>query len=180
MIFNVAGLLTDQVGATRRGQLAEERLVSGGVEFTGIEGGVTLMRTDRTILVSAEVEATAITECSRCLEKATVEIDLEFEEEFVPLNSDLVGSKWEDGSDETFDSSLLIDDHNQLDLTEAIGQAMAASMPIAPLCRENCKGICPVCWRNRNEFDCECDQLPIDPRWASLASLNPESAKSPE
>ena len=180
MIFNVAGLLTDKVGATRRGQLAEERLVSGDFAFTGIEGDVTLMRTDRTILVTAGLGATANTECSRCLEKATVEIDLEFEEEFVPLNSDLVGSNWEEDSDEEFDPTLLIDEHNQLDLTEAIGQALEASMPIAPLCREDCKGICPVCWKNRNESDCECDQVPIDPRWASLASLNPGSAQSPE
>lgn len=180
MIFNVAGLLTDTVGATRRGQVAEERLVSGGVEFTEIEGDVTLMRTDRTILVTAEVTASVGIECSRCLEPATLDVEIEFEEEFTPLNGDLVGDRANESAESTFDPALLIDDRNQLDLTEALGQGMAAALPIAPLCMDDCRGICPVCWRNRNESNCECDQLPIDPRWASLASLDMRSAKSPE
>ena len=180
MIFNVAGLLTDTVGATRQGQLEEERLVSGGVEFTQVEGDVTLMRTDRTILVTGEAAAMARIECSRCLEPATLEVEIGFEEEFTPLNSDLVGGSENEGAESTFDPALLIDDRNQLDLTEALGQAMAASLPIAPLCTEGCKGICPGCWRNRNESNCDCDQRPTDPRWATLASFDMGSAESPE
>lgn len=180
MIFNVAGLLTDMVGATRRAELAEQRLVAGNTEFTGIKGDVTLMRTDRTVLVTAKVTAAVSIECSRCTAPAAIGVDLEFEEEFTPTNADLLGNQWDEYTETDYDPALLIDERNQLDLAEALGQAMEAALPIAPLCSEECRGICPVCWTNRNETDCDCEQLPMDPRWEALASLDLGSAKSPE
>jgi uncharacterized protein len=43
-------------------------------------------------------------------------------------------------------------------------------LPMAPLCRDDCAGLCPQCGANRNEGDCGC-VAPRDPRWANLDVL---------
>ncbi len=82
MIYNVAGLLGDPVGSTKRHQIEDERLSGERHAFEGIGGPVNLLKTDRTVLVSAEITATAQAMCSRCLETAIVEINARIEEEF--------------------------------------------------------------------------------------------------
>ena len=39
------------------------------------------------------------------------------------------------------------------------------------LCKEDCKGLCPICGTNRNTNDCNCESRQIDPRFAALAAL---------
>jgi uncharacterized protein len=103
---------------------------------------------------------------------------VELEEEFYPLNSDLMGGGRHMGDDGLLDPSLVIDERNALDLSEVVGQALAGSMPIAPLCSAACAGICPTCSVNRNLKPCYCDQTPTDPRWAELARLVSGAANS--
>ena len=43
--------------------------------------------------------------------------------------------------------------------------------PMKVLCHESCKGICPVCGRNRNDGDCGCDTFVPDPRMAKLRDI---------
>jgi uncharacterized protein len=44
------------------------------------------------------------------------------------------------------------------------------AVPFAPLCREDCKGLCPQCGIDRNTGTCSCEP-PIDPRLAALKGL---------
>ena len=60
--------------------------------------------------------------------------------------------------DETIDLGLLARD------------AVVLELPMAPLCREDCAGLCVQCGANRNEGDCGC-VAPRDPRWANLDVL---------
>jgi uncharacterized protein len=64
--------------------------------------------------------------------------------------------------------SFTVDEHHVIDLTEAIRQYAEMKMPMKPLCRDDCAGICPSCGRNRNEGDCDCRRRETDPRWAVL------------
>lgn len=50
-------------------------------------------------------------------------------------------------------------------------EQVALGVPMKPLCRENCRGLCPVCGIDRNVESCDCAALAPDPRWAALASL---------
>lgn len=45
------------------------------------------------------------------------------------------------------------------------------SLPMKPLCREDCAGLCPQCGQDRNEGRCNCVTERVDPRWAALAVL---------
>jgi uncharacterized protein len=57
-----------------------------------------------------------------------------------------------------------------IDLGPVVHESILAELPLAPLCREDCRGLCPQCGIDRNEEDCSC-VAPRDPRWASLDVL---------
>jgi len=59
-----------------------------------------------------------------------------------------------------------------VDLEPLVHDAVLLELPQAPLCRADCRGLCPVCGANRNDEDCACE-APTDPRWAALDVLRP-------
>ncbi len=59
----------------------------------------------------------------------------------------------------------------QLDLAPMVHEAVMLELPLAPLCRPDCAGLCPVCGADRNEGDCGHDQRSTDSRWAALDEL---------
>lgn len=61
-------------------------------------------------------------------------------------------------------------DRDDLDLEPLVRDAVLLELPLAPLCRGDCAGLCPICGANRNEGDCGCRSEP-DPRWAALDVL---------
>ena len=63
-----------------------------------------------------------------------------------------------------------------VDLAELVRDAVVLELPLAPLCRQDCAGLCPVCGADRNDADCGCRPVG-DPRWATLDALRvPEEA----
>lgn len=57
-----------------------------------------------------------------------------------------------------------------IDLEPLIHDAGFLELPLAPLCREDCQGLCAYCGIDKNEASCTC-QAPVDPRWATLENL---------
>ena len=95
-------------------------------------------------------------ECRRCLGEASGVVAAEVRELF------------ETGSDgeETYPV-----DHDQIDVEPLVRDAVLLELPLAPLCREACEGLCPVCGANRNDDDCGHEPDTRDPRWAALDDL---------
>lgn len=59
-----------------------------------------------------------------------------------------------------------------LDLSEVVLDCLFAELPVLPLCREDCLGICPSCGADRNQAPCACDRAPVaDPVWSALRAL---------
>ena len=58
-----------------------------------------------------------------------------------------------------------------VDLEPMLRDAIVLSLPSNPLCRPDCKGLCPVCGADRNELDCGHDGGRVDIRWGPLADL---------
>jgi uncharacterized protein len=50
-------------------------------------------------------------------------------------------------------------------------EQLQLNIPMKPLCRPDCQGLCPVCGIDRNSETCSCEEKSGDPRWAALASL---------
>ena len=90
--------------------------------------------------------------CDRCLTESTREQVHDFEEEF--------------------DKSEAVDE--LLDVTELLRDELLAGQPMKNLCREDCKGLCPVCGANLNEGECGCEKFFVDPRLAALKDFKLE------
>ena len=174
MIYNVAGLLKQQPGAVRKYGLADEYITAPDGGFRRVSGRARMTRTDRGILVQANLTGETSADCARCLEPADLVLALDLEEEFFPVNDDLgVDSSLLRGTDpgEAVIPEFWIDKGNSLDLGEPVRQAFISEVPIAPLCEPRCRGLCATCGANRNQEQCGCEESRIDPRFEALLAL---------
>ena len=172
MRYNVAQLLKGPTGARRQYDLKEE---SGNLDpelepIRPLLGTVTLMRTSQGILVTGKLRTALQVTCRRCLEPCSTEVELNLEEEFHPTVR-IAEAVLDEVPDEEYDEALLIDEHHTLDLSEVIRQGLWLAIPMESLCRPDCAGLCPHCGGNLNAGECQCDQIPTDPRWAALQAL---------
>ncbi|WP_322817962.1 DUF177 domain-containing protein [Tepidiforma sp.] len=162
MRFNVAGLLKAEVGASRRHRIEPEEPVH--------RGSVEIVRVPRGVLVRCEAEVLIDALCSRCLVAFAYPERVRFEE-FFRQQVDLVDGRWLEPIEGEDEDTFLIDLNNEIDITEAVRQYTVMAAAMQPLCRPDCPGLCPECGTDLGVEVCECERSPIDPRWASLLSL---------
>lgn len=172
MRYNVAQLLKGPTGSCRRYDLNEEiRNLDPEIRpLRPLAGSITLMRTSQGILVTGSLTTVIEGSCNRCLEPATARVEFELEEEFHPTNP-IADAPIDKIPAEEQDEALLIDEHQILDLSEVVRQALWLGAPMEMLCRPDCAGLCPSCGGNRNLGECQCEQAPVDPRWGALGAL---------
>ena len=71
-----------------------------------------------------------------------------------------------------FTVSVEVDEKTEfVDLTDELRQSIILSLPSYPVCREDCRGICPTCAKNLNEGPCACRREERDSRWGALDAL---------
>jgi len=153
MEINVAQQLRSAIGSVRDYEVSEVIDVSGDGNGSPVQGKVSLIRTDRGILVKAKLESEVELSCSRCLNLFNCPIILNIEEEYFPT-IDMVSGAHLPVPDEP--GSFTIDERHILDLTEAVRQCALLAIPMKPLCREDCVGLCPNCGHNLNQGLCSC------------------------
>lgn len=168
--FNVAQLLKEPIGATRDYAIVApiRHLLPELSDAEPLVGDVHLLRTDRGILVEGTLSGQVVVPCSRCLADVTVPVTVEVEEQFQPTVDVVRGTFLEVDED---DEALLIDEHHILDLSEVLRQEVLLEVPMQPLCRPDCAGLCPICGQDLNEGPCACSEADGDARWADLGSL---------
>ncbi len=125
-------------------------------EGSEVEADLVLESVFGGVAATGVVRAPWTGECRRCLAPASGVVEVRALEHF---------TEGGDGSD-----TYPLTDHG-IDLEPMIHDAVLLELPLAPLCTEQCKGLCPNCGANRNEDPCSCDQSPPDPRWAALGAL---------
>ena len=169
MRLNVAQLLKESTGATRSITLDEPLLDQDGNALGDVTGELKLTKTDRGIWVSGKVAIEVADTCSRCLKRISITVPAKVDDEYLPP-VDLVTGQRLRYDDEVEADTNSIDEHNELDLSETLRQYRLAGLPLAPLCKEDCKGICPQCGANLNEETHDCEPE-MDPRWGKLREL---------
>jgi DUF177 domain-containing protein len=152
----------------RRGEVA----LAGPLDEAGIDPGrsvvpagaeaecdVTLVPFEGGVDVDGTVRAPWAGICRRCAEPVSGELAIHVHERYA--DAPLAGPS---------DGELypIVDD--ELDLGPLVRDAVVLELPMAPLCRPDCAGLCPRCGANLNEGDCGC-VAPRDPRWANLDVL---------
>jgi uncharacterized protein len=100
-------------------------------------------------------------------------IDVPFDVRYLPA-SDATGGEEREVAEEDLDTSVYRDD--QINLNEVLREQFYLALPMKPLCREDCAGLCPQCGINRNTGTCSCATEFEDPRLAPLRGLKRDNA----
>lgn len=119
-----------------------------------------------TVFVTGRLLARVPQHCSRCLEPYTATVEPVVDTRFVPKPRES-GDEMELGAD---DLGTDVYDHGIVDLTALLETETTLLLPMKPLCRADCRGLCPICGGNRNIAECHCEVHVADPRWAPLRS----------
>jgi uncharacterized protein len=164
--INVAQQIKAPIGSERDYEVSEIIDIEGS--NATVQGKVRLTRTDRGILAKGTLRTEIELTCGRCLSLFNCPLTLNIEEEYFPTTEILTGAPLP-LPDEP--GSFTIDEHNILDLTEAVRQYAIMAIPMKPLCRKDCAGLCPTCGANLNQASCNCPPKPVDPRWSELSKL---------
>ena len=168
MRYNVAQLLKEPIGSSRSYEL-DENFAGPHRHADSVSGPVYMVRVHNGILVRATVEVRSHLICGRCLGEFPSASQLMVEEEFFPTLDPQSGRKMplpEDSEEAEF-----IDSNHVLDLTSLTNEYIITDMPMKPLCKSNCKGLCQSCGVNQNLESCNCASQTMDPRWQALADL---------
>ncbi len=129
----------------------DDRPVSGDMRAESVVEG---------ILVTGSFWASMSYQCARCLTHFGVPMSLEVCELFVAP-----------GHEAPSDDDAYRVSGKEVHLEPMLRDALALSLPLNPVCRESCAGLCSGCGRNLNDDTCICSDEDVDPRWADLAVL---------
>jgi uncharacterized protein len=109
------------------------------------------------IVASGRVRGRWSAVCSRCLTPLETDFDLHLREVF---EEDPV-------EEETYPLR-----NDEIDLEQPLRDVVVPELPLVPLCRTDCAGLCPTCGDNLNEGACDCPAVAPDPRWEVLRDLD--------
>ena len=127
-----------------------------------------IKRNGEEVLVRGHLAARVPQVCGRCLQAFTFRVAPEVGTRFAPSPR----GRRDEGRELTADD-LELDFYagDLLDLDRLIQTEVMLGLPMKPLCREECRGLCPVCGGNRNSNSCACGVQLSDPRLAALKTL---------
>lgn len=114
------------------------------------------------LLMEGNFSLTLLMTCDRCLQDVTVPLTVEFSHQ---VNSPEKEKDTQEEEEQSFMSGY------ELDVDVLINNEILINMPVKVLCREDCKGICPVCGKNQNDGECGCDTFVPDPRMAAIKDI---------
>ena len=112
---------------------------------------------DGGILVQGTVEGSYTGTCRRCLASIEQPFTFRASEVFRPKTE-----VWEEG---------YVVDEGHIDLERLVRDNVGLNLPINPLCKDDCAGLCPRCGADLNQGDCGCPTDEGDPRWSALREL---------
>ena len=146
-----------------------------GLDMIGVPEGapldvsVRLEAVTEGVLATGTVIAPLAGVCGRCLIDFTDTAEIEFMELFAYRDS---------STDETTDEDEVPRlDRDRLDLEPVVRDAVVLSLPLTPLCQQDCGGLCSECGERIDDLPADHSHVQIDPRWAALTERfsNPDS-----
>jgi uncharacterized protein len=167
---NVSDLLADRDGVRvlafaeslsapgPEGDIAFAEPATGEIRLSGAAGGVSLR---------GQVHVVATCVCGACLKRFALPLTVDVADDFGPRTSHAGAAAAETGEERELaagDFLVPVEPGDMIDVTEVIRQHVVLALPIAPRCREDCRGLCPKCGGDLNEGPCGCVVDEVDPR----------------
>lgn len=158
--LNVGFIVHEQIGYSREFQFEIPHVrLSEDFEVSDLEGTARITRTPQGLPVQVKMQARVAAQCVRCLTEIQQPLEVDFTEMYAFNKS------------QATESGLILPDDQHIDLAPLLREYFLLEVPIGPLCKEDCKGLCPVCGVNLNVNDHTHEDEVIDPRLSVLKSL---------
>jgi uncharacterized protein len=100
------------------------------------------------VVVEGRMDGEVKMECSRCLSEFIMPVTVGFAVIYKEKNS---------MTEEDRSADVCEYDNNEIDLYPYLRETMILELPVKQVCSEDCKGLCSVCGKNRNEEGCKCE-----------------------
>jgi uncharacterized protein len=118
------------------------------------------------VLIRGHLKAVLEIECSRCVDRVSFPLDIDFRHTLRPYDKKLSNFKEVELHTEDLEFGHYEDDF--VELGPIIEEHIVLSLPMKPLCRDDCKGLCPRCGSNLNESSCSCSEKDTASRFDGL------------
>jgi uncharacterized protein len=125
-------------------------------------------RAGRSFLVRGTFKAVLRLQCSRCLDEFSYPLSTGFEVTLFPLKGTELPDEVE-LTEEEMESDFF--EEGEILLTEMVWEQVLLEAPVQPLCKETCKGLCPVCGTDLNLSTCGCDRTGSESKFSALRTL---------
>ncbi|HKA87139.1 MAG TPA: DUF177 domain-containing protein [Haliangiales bacterium] len=136
-----------------------------------LETELRLDKQQRDVYVHGSLTGAVTLLCSRCLGPARVPVAAKIAVLYAPRGRETDEEVDALGEPDPTAPDLLPYDDEIVDLGEMLREETLLALPMAPLCNEACKGLCPSCGKDWNQGPCDCVPVTIDDRWAALKSV---------
>jgi len=158
--LNVGFLLGQTIGTSRDFEFDFPRIRLGeDFSLSDFSGTARFTRTPQGLFLQAKFQGNEALECVRCLDIADHQLKMDFSELYA-FNQRSVS-----------ESGLLVPESGYIDLEPLVREYALLEVPINPLCKPGCKGLCRECGQNLNKKDCGHQQVKANDSFAKLESL---------
>ena len=158
--FNFGFLLEGSLGVSRTIEINYPKIkVASDLTLKPLQGIFTATRTGEGIYLSGQLQSFLDINCVRCLDDSKLAVLLKIDDlYYYPPSAAPEGE-------------YFLGDDGYIDLAPLVRELAVLEMPIQPICKSDCLGLCVICGQNLNEGQCNCKQDSIDPRLAPLKEL---------
>ncbi len=161
MKYRLSRLVTASLGTHTTIKVQEvAQALDKDLEIDFLRGEIQFTRVNKGIYAQGRLQTRAHLSCVRCLEPFSYSFNFEITELYVFSR--------QYGIEEPI---YLIEPDGTADITEPTRQQVWINLPLQPLCRPDCQGLCPQCGVNLNHESCACQEETVDPRFAMLKEL---------
>ena len=170
LTYALSGFMAEAPGAVREYRVEADVDPGEGLRLTmPVAGRLRLLRTNRGLVVEADLRSALAGDCARCLRETVTPIRIRLQEEVLPTIDLASGATvvLEEGEDP---ETPRLTDHHELELRPLVIEGINLQEPIAALCEPGCPGLCLECGE-RLEPGHVHDDGPIDPRLEALRAF---------
>lgn len=156
----------------------EEIAAGGDCEFSApVKTRLRVFQVRGMVEVEGEVKTTLRQSCSRCLEEYEEILSTPFALTYTRELPEVTDDSGDDIEISAEEMGLIRFEGEEIDLRGAIQEQVVMALPLRPLCRQECKGLCPQCGANLNEGDCGCGPPDLNIKFAALRGFNVDKVK---
>jgi DUF177 domain-containing protein len=158
--LNVGFIVHEEVGYKHEFPFEYEQIqIADDLDLRHFEGIASIGRTPQGLIVQADFSAETTLECVRCLNEFEYGLNWELTELYA-FNKKSVS-----------ESGLILPDNAHIDLQPLIREYALLEIPIKPLCKPTCKGLCSVCGQDLNMADCGHKDIAEESPFSALKDL---------